>query len=156
MATRRAKPAIVLSICLLAAVTTIFAIAFVVASASLTTPTITIDAHSYAEEVATAMAGSSATSGHSLIVEYGCGACHVSGEGRVAPLFAGIAARAGRRRPPLSAEQYLFESILYPGALVLDGYANAMPANFRDRLTLTEIGHIIAYLLTLDGATGNT
>ncbi len=156
MATRRAKPAIALSICLLAAVTATFAIAFVAASASLTPPATAIDEHSYAEEVATAMAGSSAASGQTLIAEYGCGACHISGEGRVAPLFAGIGARAARRRPPLSAEQYLFESILYPGALVLDGYANAMPANFRDRLTLTEIGHIIAYLLTLDEATGNT
>ena len=155
MATRQAKPAIVISIALLAAVAALFAIAFVVASAPLTAPAIAIDKHSYAEELDAAMAGSSAANGELLIAEYGCRACHVSGEGRVAPLFGGIAERAASRRPPLSAEQYLYESIFYPGALVLDGYANAMPANFRDRLTLTEIGHIIAYLLTLDEETAS-
>ena len=153
---RRAPYAIILSAALLAAVACVFFIAQYIAIAALATPAVSIDEHSYLAEVAAAMQGSSQAKGELLITEYACAACHVSGDGRVAPLFAGIAERAGRRRPPLSAEQYLFESILYPGAFVLDGYANAMPANFRDRLTLMETGHIIAYLLTLDQAAADT
>ena len=86
--------------------------------------------------------------GEALIETYQCSICHIRGAGRVAPSFAGVAERAAKRRPPQSAAQYLYESIVAPGVYLVDGYANAMPANFARRLTQAEIGHIIAYLLS--------
>ena len=65
--------------------------------------------------------------------------------------FVGVADRAATRRPPLTAAQYLYESIISPGAYLVEGYANAMPANFAGRLTQAEIGRIIAYLLSTPG-----
>ena len=102
-----------------------------------------------AAHLAAALQDASATLGEALIGEYACSACHITGGGRVAPPFDGIADRAGSRRPGMSAGQYLYDSILQPGSYLVAGYANAMPGNFANRLSQADIGHIIAYLLTL-------
>ena len=140
--------AVALTIALLIIITIVFAVAFVATSAPESSSSPAIDARSYATEVAAALAGASASEGEALIEAFQCGACHILGEGRVAPSFTGIAARAATRRPPLSAAQYLYEAIVSPGAHLVEDYANAMPANFADRLTQAEIGQIIAYLLS--------
>ena len=143
--------AVALTIALLIMVTIVFAVAFVVTSGPESTSLSAVDAQSYATEVEAALAGASAAEGEALVEAFHCSACHILGEGRVAPLFNGIADRAANRRPPLSAAQYLYESIISPGAYLADDYANAMPANFADRLTQAEIGHIIAFLLSAPG-----
>lgn len=102
-----------------------------------------------ATPVAVALEDASAAQGEALVVEYACSVCHITGGGRVAPPFAGLADRAASRRPQLSARQYLLESIVQPGDYLVAGYANAMPGNFANRLSQAEIAHIIAYLLTL-------
>ena len=137
---------------LLTLVTIGFAIAFAAASKPESTASPAIDAQSFATEVFEALAGASASEGEALIEVYQCAVCHVSGEGRVAPSFVGIAVRAETRRPPLSAAQYLYESIVSPGAYLVEDYANSMPANFADRLTQAQIGHIIANLLRTSDA----
>lgn len=142
------RTAFAFTVALLIIVTVVFAGAFVASSTSKSTNSPAIDAQSYATDVAAALAGASVKEGEALIEAFQCSACHVSGEGRVAPSFTGIAAAAATRRRPLSTAQYLYESIVSPGAYLVDGYANSMPANFADRLTQAEIGHIIAYLLS--------
>jgi hypothetical protein len=62
----------------------------------------------------------------------------------------GIAARAATRRPPLSAAEYVYESITTPTAYVVEGFQPAMPPNYPERLTDQELGDIIAYLLSGD------
>lgn len=104
----------------------------------------------YAPELAAALAGADAKIGEALISETDCATCHLTGDGSAAPLFNGLASLAGQRRPPLSAEQYLYEAILFPSAHLLDGYVNAMPSNYSERFSPSQIGHMIAYLLTLD------
>lgn len=111
-------------------------------------------ADDYADEVSAALAGAEAEIGRELVAAYDCGACHLTGDGSSSPLFTGIADSAADRRPPLSAEQYLYEAILYPGAHLVAGYTNAMPNNYDERLSQGELGHIIAYLLTFKGANG--
>ncbi len=102
----------------------------------------------YADELAAALAGADAKIGEALITETDCATCHLMGDGSAAPLFNGLGALAGERRPPLSAEQYLYEAILFPAAHLLNGYANAMPSDYGDRFPPDEIGHMIAYLLS--------
>lgn len=144
-----------LTVGLLIIVTTVFAVAFVVTSRPESTGSPAIDPQSYATDVAAALAGASASEGEALIEAFQCSACHIQGEGRVAPSFVGIADRAAIRRPPLSAAQYLYESIVSPGAYLADDYANSMPANFAHRLTHAEVGHIIAHLLSTSGDVRN-
>ncbi len=108
-----------------------------------------IDSASYTDELGTALEGADAATGERLIAETDCATCHLIGEGRVAPLFDGLASVAGERRPPLSAEQYLYEAIVFPAAHLVEGYANAMPNAYGERFSLAELGHMIAYLLTL-------
>lgn len=118
------------------------------ATSSSGAPTVGSDA--YAAELETVLAGADANIGEALITETDCATCHLTGDVSAAPLFDGLGSLAGKRRPPLSAEQYLYEAILYPAAHLLDGYANAMPNNYGERFSPSQIGHMIAYLLTLD------
>lgn len=145
---KQSQAAVILTIALFAVVAFVFVIAFIVSSAAADVPS-PADSQSHAAEAAAALEDSSAAIGETLIAEQNCIACHVLGNGALAPLFAGIADRAAERRRPLSAEQYLYEAIMYPGAHILEAYANSMPNDYDDRLSQQEIGHIIAYLLTL-------
>lgn len=102
-----------------------------------------------------AMAGADASRGAELSAGQDCGLCHLEGDGSLAPLFTGLADLAPQRRPPLSAEQYLYEAIVNPAAHLVAGYSNAMPNNYGERLSQSEIGHIIAYLLTFTDEAGD-
>ncbi len=108
-----------------------------------------IDSASYVDELEAAMAGADAAIGERLVSETDCATCHMTGDGTTAPLFDGLGSVAGERRPPLSAQQYLYEAILLPAAHLVDGYANAMPNDYGERFSPADLGHMIAYLLTL-------
>src|SRR2546425_735855 len=57
-----------------------------------------------------------------------CEICHRIGQkGTRAPDLAGIGARAAKTKPGLSAKQYIIESLLQPGAYLVEGYPNIMP-----------------------------
>lgn len=107
------------------------------------------DPAAYAAELAQALPAADAALGAALLEAHECAACHLVGDGSVSPLFANIGSLAASRRPPLSAEQYLYEAILFPSAHLVAGYSDAMPGNYGERLSKQEVGHIIAYLLTL-------
>ena len=109
----------------------------------------TVDADSYADEVAAALDGADASIGKALIAESDCATCHLTGDGSTAPFFDGIGSLAAQRRPPLGAEQYLYEAILFPAVHLLEGYTNAMPNDYGETAFTTALGHMIAYLLTL-------
>ncbi len=148
----RKKPpvAVVLTLALFALIALVFSLAFAISSARQPAPPAAIA--SYAPEVAAALEGAVAAKGAQLLEDYQCSVCHLRGEGRVAPLFYGLAERAEKRRPPMPAAQYLYESILSPSAYLVPGYSKIMPANYKARLSPAEIGHIIAHLLTLSAA----
>lgn len=83
---------------------------------------------------------------------YGCMACHSMEPGVVivGPSMYGYADRAGSRIEGYDAETYTHESIVNPSAYLADNLANAMPANFGDRMTAQDLADLIAYLLTLE------
>ncbi|MYD11086.1 MAG: hypothetical protein F4X02_13725 [Chloroflexi bacterium] len=111
-----------------------------------------VNANSYADEVASALANADSELGGDLVYELECNLCHLRGDGSQSPLFYGLADIAAERRPPLSAEQYLYEATLYPGLHLVEGYSNSMPDTYADRLTQQEVGHIIAFMLTFTDA----
>ncbi len=96
-----------------------------------------------------------------LVRERGCLTCHtiepsagVKGQGR-GPNFAGIAARraAGVPGGPADLAGYLAQSLYEPGAYLVEGYANIMPASQRPpaKLSYEEATAVVNYLMTLGG-----
>jgi len=108
-----------------------------------------VDEPPLAEQVAAIMPNADPVRGEQHMTTYACAACHVAGAANhVAPPFTG-ADVAATRRPPLTAEEYLYEAIVNPGAYIVEGYPNSMPQDYRTRISPQEIGDMIAYLLTL-------
>ena len=101
-----------------------------------------------------------------------CSTCHAVGsrgnsirgpnQGEAGPLGMAIAVRAGERArerakatgKPFSATDYLVESLLDPGAYVVEGYKNEMPDPSRPPINLKpdELRAVVAYLQSLGGA----
>lgn len=81
-----------------------------------------------------------------------CSSCHDVQQGMtiVGPTLKGIVGRAASRKPGMSAQEYLHESIVNPNAFVVQGFAQGiMPSTFKNTLNETQINDIIAYLMTL-------
>ncbi|MBI4592893.1 MAG: c-type cytochrome [Candidatus Rokubacteria bacterium] len=101
-----------------------------------------------------------------------CSTCHAAGsrgssirgpnQGASGPLGLAIGARAEERArerakatgKPYTATDYLVESLLDPGAYVVQGYKNEMPNPMRPpiRLGADEVRAVVAYLQSLGGA----
>ena len=86
-----------------------------------------------------------------------CEICHRIGQkGTRAPDLAGIGGRAGKTRPGTSAKQYIIESLLQPGAFLVEGYPNIMPAVDKPPIALnrSEVWALTAFLESLGGTVG--
>jgi len=96
-------------------------------------------------------AGQPATA-RELFTRYGCNACHALTDagaiGQVGPNLDGIGARAGTRVAGLSAEDYIRQSILDPGAFVVPDFPDGvMPRDFGARIPQSELDALVDYLL---------
>ncbi len=83
---------------------------------------------------------------------YMCATCHwTDKEDRlIGPGLLDIGTRAGSRVEGQNAVQYLYNSIVNPGAYLVEGFSDGlMPRNWAQIYTQEEINDIIAYLLTL-------
>lgn len=132
----------------------VFSALFVIAMAETSSRSATgeaVSAESYRERVDTLLANADPVRGAELVVTQGCTACHREGAvNGVAPAFEGIAERAAHERAPMPADAYIYESIAFPSAFLVEGYANAMVQNYEDTVSDQDLGDIIAYLLTPD------
>jgi mono/diheme cytochrome c family protein len=81
-----------------------------------------------------------------------CSACHsldpdvrmISG-----PTLSGVASRAATVRPGYSAEMYIYESIVYPNAYVVEGFQGGiMPTGFKKQLSEQQLADLVAFLMT--------
>ncbi len=93
--------------------------------------------------------------GEGIFKEKGtCEICHRIGQkGTRAPDLAGIGAAAAKRKPGMAAKAYLIESLLDPGAHLVEGYPNIMPKVDRPPIGLnrSEIWAMAAFLESLGG-----
>lgn len=80
-----------------------------------------------------------------------CAGCHSheSDARLVGPGLLTVAERAATRNPDLTAAEYLHQSIVDPGALVVAGYFNMMPKDFGSLYSAAEIDALVAYLMAL-------
>jgi mono/diheme cytochrome c family protein len=90
-----------------------------------------------------------ATRGEELYTDNGCVACHNGTIGPATEDSAANAANAANRVEGYSAEQYLHESIVLPGAYIVEEYEDVMPKNFGDKTTPQDVADLIAYILSL-------
>src|SRR3990172_1159329 len=83
-----------------------------------------------------------------------CEICHKIGQkGTRAPDLAGVGAIAAKRRAGVGAKAYLVESLLDPGALLVEGYPNIMPRVDRPPIGLnrSELWALAAFLQSQGG-----
>lgn len=86
-----------------------------------------------------------------LVYSQRCASCHSLERDVVivGPTLWGIADLGWHRVPGLSAEQYIRESILYPDAYIVEGFADVMQKNLAEQLSSSDMDDLIAFLLTL-------
>ena len=83
-----------------------------------------------------------------------CEICHRIGQkGTRAPDLAGVGARAGKVKAGQSAKAYIIESLLQPGAHLVEGYPNIMPQVDKPPIALnrSEVWALTAFLESLGG-----
>jgi mono/diheme cytochrome c family protein len=83
-----------------------------------------------------------------------CEICHKIGEkGTRAPDLAGVGGRAAKAKPGMSGKAYLIESLIQPGAHVVEGYPPIMPAVDKPPIALnrSEVWALAAFLESLGG-----
>ncbi len=83
-----------------------------------------------------------------------CEICHRIGQkGTRAPDLAGVGARAGKVKAGQSAKEYIIESLLQPGAHLVEGYPNIMPQVDKPPIALnrSEVWAVTAFLESLGG-----
>jgi cytochrome c oxidase subunit 2 len=103
-----------------------------------------------------AAGGDPVAAGRQLFDDTGCGACHTladaSSTGAAGPELDDIAAQAAKygKQEGISAEQYVRQAILEPGAFVVPGFDDGlMPVTYGDQLSDAEIDTLVEYLLTV-------
>lgn len=77
-----------------------------------------------------------------------CSGCHIEGASG-APDLVNYGAVAGTRVEGQEAREYTFYSIVEPGQHITEGFGNAMPADYDDKLEPQDIADLMAYLLGL-------
>jgi mono/diheme cytochrome c family protein len=97
------------------------------------------------EAVETAITGDAENGGALFIAA--CSACHAAEDG-IGPALTGMSERAATRVEGLSAQEYLHQSIVEPGAYVVEGYDDGiMPTTYAEQYTEQEITDLVAYIL---------
>ncbi|HEY8477222.1 MAG TPA: c-type cytochrome [Chloroflexota bacterium] len=92
-----------------------------------------------------------ASRGRQLFVSRNCGACHTiegvqGATGTVGPNLSDAASVAGQRKPGVSPEEYLRESITAPDAYVVQGFQGGIMPKLP--LTDREVDDLVAFLMT--------
>ena len=83
-----------------------------------------------------------------------CSGCHIASNSEhrlyiAAPKLVGISNRAQVGQPTVSADEYLYQSIINPGVYLVEGFPNSMFPDYGIHLTDYDIRSLIAYLQTL-------
>ena len=97
--------------------------------------------------------------GRQVIQSYACAGCHVlddlGWQGVTGPALSVIGDTASRRIAGYTAEEYIYESIYYPGAYIVAGYDNVMPQyqpndpGAPNYMPIEDVRAIVSYLCTL-------
>jgi mono/diheme cytochrome c family protein len=78
-----------------------------------------------------------------------CAQCHGAQDG-TGPSLINMRDNATTRVEGMAAADYLYQSIVDPGAYVVDGFSNVMPTTFASQLTQQEIGSLVKFIMEFD------
>jgi cytochrome c oxidase subunit 4 len=102
------------------------------------------------------MKAASAERGKEVFATIGCVQCHTikgvpGATATIGPALDGIGTRAASRLPPMTADQYIIESIKHPSSYLVPGYesAQAMP-EFESRMNQQQFLDLVKFLESLD------
>lgn len=88
--------------------------------------------------------------GETLFVNLGCIGCHsLDGTPATGPTMQGIAEEVAEEFEGVDPAAYLHESIVQPGAFVVEGFADGIMPAYTD-LSESDLNDLVAYLLTLE------
>ncbi len=105
------------------------------------------------EETTPEVTAPATASGQGLFLAKACSVCHaIEGisSGTIGPTLDGIASRAAIRKPRLTAEAYIRESIEKPAEFVVPDYLPVMPPTIRETMSDEEFESLVTFLLTLN------
>ncbi len=100
-------------------------------------------------------AGGEVALGEQIFNQQGCSGCHTDKDTPVAPTLHGIYGQEVQLNDGTTVtvdDAYLHESIVEPGAKVVQGYNDIMPKNYSTDLSEDQIQALIAYIKSLSGA----
>jgi mono/diheme cytochrome c family protein len=83
-----------------------------------------------------------------------CATCHGIGQAGRGPDLAGVGGRAAARKPGTTAKAYLLESLVQPGAYLVEKFPNIMPDVTKPPISLnrSELWAMVAFLQSQGGA----
>lgn len=84
--------------------------------------------------------------GEALFLET-CTGCHKEEDG-VGPSLVGIGEAAGTMVEGQTAEEYIYTSIVDPGAHMVEGYQDIMPKTYKEMFSEHELNSMVGYLLS--------
>ena len=92
-----------------------------------------------------------AKTGEQIFTAAGCGSCHTfapaGSNANIGPSLDELAGAAGDREPGKSAEDYVGEAILNPGAFTVEGFNQGVMPSYEGRLTDAQVKALTEYLL---------
>ena len=103
-------------------------------------------------DFAAALAAADPSKGETVALVNGCGGCHNTDPSvtMTGPTWHNLADVAANRVPGEGPAQYIYDSIINPGAYIVPNYpAGVMPATFGETIAPEDMANLVAYLLTL-------
>ncbi|NLX11843.1 MAG: cytochrome c [Chloroflexi bacterium] len=86
------------------------------------------------------------TLGRQLFVTV-CAGCHSGQDGAQGPALFGMADDAAQRVEGLSAEEYIYQSIVDPSAYLVEGYPDIMPKTYDEDFSEHELDSMVAFIM---------
>lgn len=88
--------------------------------------------------------------GRQVFQKLDCGRCHfIDGQGgRIGPELTHVGTNAATRKPGLTAEAYIRESIQDPGVYIVPGFNDVMPRGLARSLSPSDLDALVAYLVS--------
>ena len=80
-----------------------------------------------------------------------CAACHGAQDG-TGPSLVTMRDNAATRIDGMAAADYVYQSIVDPGAYVVDGFSNVMPTDFATQLSPQDINNLVKFIMEFDAS----
>jgi mono/diheme cytochrome c family protein len=82
-----------------------------------------------------------------------CAQCHGAQDSPQGPGLATMRDNAAARIESVPPDEYIYQSIVDPGAYVVDGYQNPMPTGFGTQFSAQELNSLVKFILEFDPST---